>query len=82
MVGEYTSIEFKTYLLQHGITHHISCPYTPQQNGLVERKRRHFTETTVTLLSQAKIPSSYWSYDVLTEEPPNSVSGNSDETKL
>ena len=28
--GEYTLTEFKTYLLQHGIIHHLSCPYTPQ----------------------------------------------------
>ena len=63
--GEYTSTEFKTYLLQHGVIHHLSCPYTPQQNGHVERKHRHLIETTITLLSQAKMPFSYWSYAVL-----------------
>ena len=26
--GEYTSTEFKTYLLQHGIIHILSCLYT------------------------------------------------------
>ena len=64
--GEYTSNAFKTYLSQQGIVHQISCPYTPQQNGLVERKHRHLIETTITLLSQASMPSSYWSYAVLT----------------
>ena len=57
--GEYTSSAFKSYLLQHGITHQISCPYTPQQNGLVERKHRHLVETTITLLSQALMPTAY-----------------------
>ena len=27
--GEFTSNEFKAYLSNHGIAHHISCPYTP-----------------------------------------------------
>ena len=64
--GEYTSTDFKTYPIQNGIIHHLSYPYTPQQNGLVERKHRHHIETTITLSSQAKMPSSYWSYAVLT----------------
>ena len=64
--GEYTSSAFKSYLLQHCIIHQISCHYTPQQNGMVERKPRHLIETTITLLSQASISTTYWSYAVLT----------------
>ena len=63
--GEYTFSAFKSYLLQHDITHQISCPYTPQQNGLFERKHRHLVETTITLLSQASMPTTYWSYAIL-----------------
>ena len=62
--GEYTSSAFKSYLLQHCIIHQISCPYT--QNGLVERNHRHLIETTITLLSQASISTTYWPYVVLT----------------
>ena len=32
---------FKT----HGILHQSSCPYTLQQNGVVERRHRHLLET-------------------------------------
>ena len=64
--GEYTSFAFKSYLLQHFIIHQISCHYTLQQNGLVERKHRHLIETTITLLSQASISTIYWLYVVLT----------------
>ena len=58
-IGEYTSNDFKTYLSQHGITHHLSCPHIPRQNGVFERKHRHIIETIVTILSQASMPSSY-----------------------
>ena len=62
--GEYTSKSFESFLTSNGINHQISCPYTPQQNGLVERKHRHVIETTITLLSQASLPSSYLSFAV------------------
>ena len=64
--GEYTSTAFKSFLFQHGIIHQIFCPYTPQQNDLVERKHRHLIETTITLLSQASMSTSFWSYAILT----------------
>ena len=62
--GEYTSKSFESFLTSNGINHQISCPYTPQQNGLVERKHRHLIETTITPLSQASLPSSYLSFVV------------------
>jgi hypothetical protein len=37
--GEYVGRSLQTFLLEHGIVHHKSCPYTPQQNGLAERKK-------------------------------------------
>ena len=49
--GEYPSKSFESLLANHGIIHQISYPYTPQQNGLVERKHKHLIETTITLLS-------------------------------
>ena len=64
--GEYTFSVVKSYQLQHGIIHQISCPYTPQQNGFVEKKHRQLIETTITLLSQASMSTSYCSYAILT----------------
>lgn len=37
-----------------------SCPYTHQQNGLVERKHQHIVETGLTLLAQSRLPMSFW----------------------
>uniref|UniRef100_A0A2N9FXA9 Integrase catalytic domain-containing protein n=1 Tax=Fagus sylvatica TaxID=28930 RepID=A0A2N9FXA9_FAGSY len=64
--GEYTSNEFNTHCASHGIIHHFSCPHTPQQNGLVERKHRHVIESALTLLSNAGLSITYWSYAVST----------------
>lgn len=60
MGGEYISNRLQTFLQSKGIEHYKSCPYTPEQNGLTERKHRHIIETTVTLLQYAKLPSQYW----------------------
>ncbi|CAL2270481.1 unnamed protein product [Prunus armeniaca] len=43
----------------------VSCPYTPQQNGLVERKNRHIIETVVTLMTAAALHLKFWSHACL-----------------
>jgi hypothetical protein len=47
-----------------GIQHRISCPYTHEQNGTVERKIRHLVDTCLTLLAHAKLPLKYWNYSL------------------
>lgn len=51
--GEYTSKDFEHFLslYVHGITHPLSCPHIPQQNGLVEGNYRDFIEYALALLS-------------------------------
>ena len=60
--GEYISKAFQSFLATKGIEHHKSCPHTPQQNGLAERKHRHIVETSLTLLQTARLPPSFWFY--------------------
>ena len=64
--GEYVSKQLQSFLHTKGIIHQKSCPYTPEQNDLAERKHRHLIETTITLLQHAKIPTGFWSYAVHT----------------
>ena len=63
--GEFLSTRFKTLLNSYGIIHHRSSPYTPQQNGIVERKHRHLLDTTRSLMFQASLPSPFWGHAIL-----------------
>jgi hypothetical protein len=56
--GEYQRLH--NYFQASGISHHISCPHTHQQNGLAERKHRHIVETGLALLAQAQMPLRFW----------------------
>ena len=38
--GEYTSKEFDAFCVLEGIKRQLTVPYTPQQNGVAERKNR------------------------------------------
>ena len=58
--GEYVNHQFRDYFNLHGIVHETSCPQTPQQNGIAERKNRHVLEITRALLLNAHAPSRYW----------------------
>jgi len=60
--GEFLSIGFSDFLVKHGITHQLSCPHTPEQNGCSERKHRHLVETTITLLAVSKVPFHFWDH--------------------
>jgi len=63
---EYLSQSFKHFMASEGILHQTSCTYTPQQNGMAERKNRHLIETTHTLLIHGAVPSHFWGDAVFT----------------
>jgi len=56
---EYLSHSFKQFMTSHDILHQTSCAYTPQQNGVAERKNRHLIETTRTLLIRGEVPEHF-----------------------
>ena len=62
---EYFSAPFISFMSQHGILHQSSCAHTPQQNGVVERKKRHLIETARTLLLHYHVPFRFWGDAVL-----------------
>jgi hypothetical protein len=54
------------YLEEEGIKHEFSAPYTPQQNGVVERKNRTLIDMARTMLGEYKMPERFWSEAVNT----------------
>lgn len=48
-----------------GILHQKTCPYTPQENGKVERKHRHLLEVAISLMIQSNFPSKFWGDSIL-----------------
>jgi histone deacetylase 1/2 len=62
--GEYQRLH--KYFQTHGIAHHVSCPYTHQQNGAAERKHRHIVETGLALLAHSCMPVRFWDEAFLT----------------
>ena len=58
--GEFCSKNFTTFCEAHGILRHYTAPYTPQQNGVVERRNRTVVAMARSLLKERKVPLQYW----------------------
>ncbi|KAL3355455.1 hypothetical protein AABB24_019499 [Solanum stoloniferum] len=63
---EFVNKETTVFLQEKGIIHQKTCPYTPQQNGVVERKHKYLLEVARSLLYQSKLPMRYWGKCILT----------------
>ena len=57
---EFKNSGLDDYLDELGITHELTAPYTPQQNGVVERKNRTLAEMARTMLDEYKTPRRFW----------------------
>ena len=60
------SKEFEEYLKSQGITRRLTTAYTPEQNGVAERKNRTLVESARCLLIQSGLPPSFWAEAVST----------------
>ncbi|KAK1642921.1 hypothetical protein QYE76_060726 [Lolium multiflorum] len=63
--------EFKNYTLddflgEEGIQHQYSSPYTPQQNGVAERKNRTLIEAARTMMMEYKSNYNFWAEAIST----------------
>ncbi|KAG7547302.1 Reverse transcriptase RNA-dependent DNA polymerase [Arabidopsis suecica] len=58
--GEYTSHEFSDYCKEQGIRRQLTTAYTPQQNGIAERKNRTVMNMVRSMLSARKVPKIFW----------------------
>nr|GEW93973.1 zinc finger, CCHC-type [Tanacetum cinerariifolium] len=60
--GEYMSQEFLEHLKGHGIIARRTPPYTPQHNGVSERRNKTLLDMVRFMMSQTTLPKSFWDY--------------------
>ncbi|GJR76167.1 pol polyprotein [Tanacetum coccineum] len=63
--GEYVS-PFAEVCAQHGIRHEFTAPYSPQQNGIAERKNRTLKEMVTAMLISYGMSQDMWGKAILT----------------
>ena len=64
--GEYISNDFSHFCAEHGIIHEVTPPYSPQSNGVAERKNRTLTDLMNAMLESADMPYEWWGEAILT----------------
>ena len=64
--GEYFSHEFDSFCEEHGIIHERTLPYSPQSNGIAERKNRTLTDLVNVMLETAGLSKEWWGEAILT----------------
>jgi transposase InsO family protein len=57
---EFKNSQIEGFLEEEGIKHEFSSPYTPQQNGVVERKSRTLLDMARAMLDEYKTPDRFW----------------------
>jgi hypothetical protein len=56
---EFKNSQIEGFLEEEGIKHEFSSPFTPQQNGVVERKNRTLLDMARTMLDEYKTPDRF-----------------------
>jgi hypothetical protein len=57
---EFKNSQIEGFLEEEDIKHEFSSPYTPQQNGVVERKNRTLLDMIRTMFDEYKTPDHFW----------------------
>jgi transposase InsO family protein len=63
---EFKNSQIEGFLEEEGIKHEFSSPYTPQQNGVVERKNQTLLDMARTMLDEYKTSDRFWAEAVNT----------------
>jgi transposase InsO family protein len=57
---DFKNTQVEDFLHEEGIKHEFSAPYTPQQNGMAERKNRTLIKMVRTMLDEYKTSDWFW----------------------
>ncbi|KAJ9535999.1 hypothetical protein OSB04_un000841 [Centaurea solstitialis] len=77
--GEYLSLEFDSHLRECGIVSQLTPPYTPQMNGVSERRNRTLLDMVRSMMCRSTLPVSFWGHaletaaNILNNVPTKSV---------
>ncbi|CAL9025054.1 unnamed protein product [Prunus brigantina] len=63
--GEYVNHTLTQFFRDQGIIHQTTTPFTPQQNGVSERKNRQLLEVARSLMLDMSVPHHLWGHGVL-----------------
>ena len=64
--GEFTSVEFTVYCVDQGVVRHHTAPYSPQQNGVVERRNQMVVSMARSMMKAKKMLAEFWGEAVTT----------------
>ncbi|KAL0551708.1 hypothetical protein IC582_010797 [Cucumis melo] len=64
--GEFLSNNFNHFCKEHGIHRELTTPYTPEQNGVAERKNRTVVEMARSMLQMKGLLNDFWAEAVST----------------
>jgi hypothetical protein len=79
--GEFNSLEFRVFYDEQGMKHFTTTPYTPQENGVVERHNRIVVEMARCLLKSKGVTRLFWgeaastAVHILNRAPTRSLQG-------
>jgi hypothetical protein len=63
---EFKNSQIEGFLKEEGIKHELYSPYTPQQNGVVERKNRTLLDMARTMVEEYKTSDQFWAEEINT----------------
>lgn len=66
MVESISQTNFDLFCEEHGIIHERTSPYSPESNGIAERKNRTLTDLVNAMLDTAGLPKAWWGEALLT----------------
>jgi transposase InsO family protein len=58
--GEFLSMAFRDVCEKAGIKRQFTAPYSPQQNGVVERRNRTVMEMARSIMNSMSVPARFW----------------------
>ncbi|WVZ51167.1 hypothetical protein U9M48_002333 [Paspalum notatum var. saurae] len=58
--GEFTSAQFNEYCAELGVGRQLTAPYTPQQNGVVERRNQTVVAMARSMIKAKGLPGTFW----------------------